>query len=193
MALETVDKKENGKKLREFHQPTFEKMGLVNPTLYGKLVYMPTGKSELYTSFFHSEISRGADVFIESTNRDLVPEKEDRALYMWKFNPHFGEEYERTQEADITKVRYLIPISELIVIKRYNLEEIFPIKNEEIIIETDAEKEIIENKDFDFNSPVTLTDKEAPITEMTIRDFAAIILKKPVSRKEWLNEIIKSK
>jgi hypothetical protein len=185
------DKRENGKKLREFHQPTFEKMGLVNPTLYGKLVYHH--KSELYTSFFHSEISRGNDIFIEATNRDFVPEKEDRALYMWKFNPHFDEEYEKTVEIDATKIRYLIPLSELIVIKRYTQEDKTPLKKEEVIIETDAEKEIIENKDFDFSGPVTLTDKEAPITEMTIRDFAAIILKKPVSRKEWLNEIIKSK
>ena len=191
--LTTTDKRENGKKLREFHQPTFEKMGLVNPTLYGKLVYQPSGKSELYTSFFHSEISRGNDIFIEATTRDIVPEAEDRALYMWKFNPHFGEEYERTQDADPSKVRYLIPISELIVIKRYNQEDNSTVKKQEVIIETDAEKEIIENSGFDLSNPVTLTDKEAPITEMTIRDFAAIILKKPVSRKEWLNEIIKSK
>jgi len=187
------DKRENGKRLREFHQPTFEKMGLVNPTLYGKLVYNPTGRSELYTSFFHSEISRGNDIFIEATTRDIVPEKEDRALYMWKFNPHFAEEYEKSTELDPAKVRYLIPLSELIVIKRYTPEEVNPTQKEEVIMETDAEKEIIENSDFDFDSPVKLTDKESPITEMTIRDFAAIILKKPVSRKEWLNEIIKSK
>ncbi len=185
--LTTTDKRENGKKLREFHQPTFEKLGLVNPTLYGKLVYHPTGRSELYTSFFHSEISRGNDIYIEATTRDIVPEKEDRALYQWKFNPHFAEEYEKTSELDLAKVRYLIPLSELIVVKRYTQDEVNP------IIETDAEKEIIENSDFDFSNPVTLTDKESPITEMTIRDFAAIILKKPVSKKEWLNEIIKSK
>jgi len=183
--LTTTDKRENGKKLREFHQPTFEKLGLVNPTLYGKLVY--PRNSELYTSFFHSEISRGNDIYIEATTRDIVPEKEDRALYQWKFNPHFAEEYEKTSELDLAKVRYLIPLSELIVVKRYTQDEVNP------IIETDAEKEIIENSDFDFSNPVTLTDKESPITEMTIRDFAAIILKKPVSKKEWLNEIIKSK
>jgi hypothetical protein len=28
---------------------------------------------------------------------------------------------------------------------------------------------------------------------LTIRDLAAIMLKKPVSNKQWLNEIIKSK
>ena len=189
--LTTTDKRENGKKLREFHQPTFAKMGLVNPTLYGKLVY--PRNSELYTSFFHSEISRGNDIYIEATTRDFVPEKEDRALYMWKFNPHFDEEYEKTVEIDASKIRYLVPLSELIVIKRYTPEEVNPTTKEEVIVETDAEKEIIENKDFDFDSPVKLTDKESPITEMTIRDFAAIMLKKPVSRKEWLNEIIKSK
>ena len=34
---------------------------------------------------------------------------------------------------------------------------------------------------------------DAPLSQMTIRDLAAIMLKKPVSNKAWLNEIIKSK
>lgn len=193
MALTTLtDKKENGKKLREFHQPTFEKLGLVNPTLYGKLFYTPAGKTEKYTSLFFNEINKGNDIYLEATNRDLIPEDLERTLYVWKCNPHFQEEYEMTEPEVTNSTRFLIPISELKVVKKYTAEEIAGPKEPEII-ETDVEKEIIENTVFDFSSPVKLTDKETPITEMTIRDFAAIILKKPVSRKEWLNEIIKSK
>jgi hypothetical protein len=194
MGLTTViDKKENGKRLREFHQPTFENLGIVNPTLYGKMFYFAKGgTAEKYVSLFFSEISKGNDIYLESTNRDLVPEDVERTLYLWRFNPHFQEEYEMTEPELTSNTRFLIPISELKVIKKYTAEEVEGSK-EPKIIETDIEKEIIENKVFDFNSPVKLTDKETPITEMTIRDFAAIILKKPVSRKEWLNEIIKSK
>jgi hypothetical protein len=32
---------------------------------------------------------------------------------------------------------------------------------------------------------------DAPLSEMTIADLAAIMLMKPVSAKPWLNEIIK--
>lgn len=193
LSTATLDKKENGKKLREFHQPTFEKLGLVNPTIYGKMFYFPTGKTEKYVSLFFNEINKGTDVYLEATNRDFIPEDVERTLYLWKSNPHFQEEYEMTEPEITNSTRFLIPVSELKVVKKYTAEEISPVVKQPVIEETDAEKEIIENKDFDFDSPVKLTDKETPITEMTIRDFAAIILKKPVSRKEWLNEIIKSK
>jgi hypothetical protein len=34
-------------------------------------------------------------------------------------------------------------------------------------------------------------EKDPLISELTIRDLAAILLQKPVSNKEWLNNIIK--
>jgi hypothetical protein len=33
---------------------------------------------------------------------------------------------------------------------------------------------------------------DAPLDQVTIRDLAAIMLKKPVSNKKWLNDIINS-
>jgi hypothetical protein len=48
----------------------------------------------------------------------------------------------------------------------------------------------IRTLELDFDVPSTLTN-DAPISDMTIRDLAAILLKKPVSKKEWLNELIK--
>ena len=54
------------------------------------------------------------------------------------------------------------------------------------------EKEIkLKQSTLDFSLPDPDTDP--PINDMTIRDLAAIILGKPVSNKEWLNKIIKSK
>jgi len=184
------DKRENGKRLREFHQPTFEKMGLVNPTLYGKLVYNPTGKSELYTSFFHSEISRGQDLYIEFTNRDNVPEDMERTLYLWRFNPHFDEEYEKTEPAAGTgHIRYLVPVDELKVIKRYSISE--PIEEAPIAPPVKTKKIETKTIETDFDLPDLSLDP--PINEMTMLDLAAILLNKPVSKKEWLNNIIKNK
>jgi hypothetical protein len=35
-----------------------------------------------------------------------------------------------------------------------------------------------------------VTHKDAFVSEMTIQDFAAIMWKKPVSNKQWLNDLI---
>jgi hypothetical protein len=45
--------------------------------------------------------------------------------------------------------------------------------------------------DFEFSMPDP--EKDPLISELTIRDLAAILLQKPVSNKEWLNIIIKNK
>ena len=38
--------------------------------------------------------------------------------------------------------------------------------------------------------PLPDANLDLPISDLTIRDLAAILLKKPVSTKLWLNEII---
>ena len=173
------DKKENLKKIKEFHKGTLTELGVIDYSLLPKLAYKPSDKTELHVSFFYSEISKGQDVYLEFTDRNNVPEDPDRTLYLWKFNPHFEEEYEKTDPTPGTgHVRYLVPVDELKVIKRYSPEAMI-----RTIIETP--------KEFEFNLPNPDTDP--PINEMTIRDLAAIMLGKPVSKKEWLNNIIKTK
>lgn len=170
------DKKANLAKLREFHKNTIGEMGIDSYFLVGKMCYL-SPKGEKVISFFHSEISKGSDVFIEFTNRFNVPEDSERTLYQWKFNPHFEEEYDKADADDPSKVRYLIPIDELKVIKKHS-------QTANIKIET-------EKKSQDYGMPDPSTDP--PLNEMTVRDLAAIMLKKPVSNKKWLNDIIKSK
>lgn len=172
------DRAENLKKLREFHKKTINDLGISSFYLLGKLCYNSPGKAgEKVVSFFFNEISKGQDVFIEFTNRYNVPEFAERTLYKWEFNPHFEEEYEKTNETDLSKVRYLIPVDELKVIKSYP-------PTGETKIETETQV-------FDFGIPNP--DLDPPLNEITIRDLAAIILGKPVSNKEWLNEIINKK
>jgi hypothetical protein len=43
--------------------------------------------------------------------------------------------------------------------------------------------------DFDLMNP----DTDAPFDQLTVRDLAAILLKKPVSNKQWLNKLITDK
>lgn len=180
MSISTInnseDKKENLNKLREFHKKTLNELGLDSYFLLGKMCYL-SPKGEKIISFFHSEINKGQDVFVEFTNRFNIPENHERTLYQWKFNPHYEEEYEKADENDPSKIRYLVPIDELKVIKKYS--------------QTANIKAEIETKSQDFGMPDPSTDP--PFNEMTIRDLAAIMLKKPVSNKQWLNDIINNK
>jgi len=173
------DKKENLRKLKEFHKITMTELGVNDYSLIPKLAYRPSGKTDLHVSFFYSEISKGQDVYLEFTDRNNVPEDPERTLYLWSFNPHFEEEYEKTDPtAGTGHIRYLVPVDEFKVIKKYSLDAVKPDKETKPAI-----------ADFSLPDP----EIDPPINEMTIRDIAAIMLGKPVSKKEWLNNIIKSK
>jgi len=168
------DKREKRRKLREFHQAELDKIG---PTavFIPKMSYRPYGKTEHHIAFFASEVSKGEDVYVEFCSKDDVPEDPERTLYKWKFNPHFDGEYEKTEPNPTTgHCRYLIPIEELHVVKKYTEET--PVEEEE-------------KEEFQLEDPNT----DAPLNTMTIRDVAALLLKKPVSNKPWLNSIISKK
>jgi len=184
MSLSTInkpdDKRDRLRQLREYHQTTLDAIGVEDAFFIPKLAYRPYGKTEKVIALFYSEISKGADVYIEFTDKDYIPEDPERRLYKWRFNPHFEEEYQHTETTSPGKHRYLIPIDELVLIEK-------AIQN--VIQEEEEEKE--EERDIEF--PMADPDKDLPIGQLTIRDFAAIMLKKPVSDKPWLNKIITKK
>lgn len=171
----STDKREKLKKLREFHQKTLNDLGVTDITsMIPKMAYVPSGKTEKYIGFFPSEISSGHDVYVEFCSRDNDPEFEDRALYKWKFNPHFEEEYEKTEPNQSTgHPRYLVPIAELVKVKVYNQN-------------TPTEQVQAELQFDNIIDP----DTDQPMDQMTMRDYAAIHMRKPVSLKPWLNELI---
>lgn len=167
------DKKERLRKLREFHQPTFDNNGVSDALFIPKMAYRPHGKTDLHIAFFASEVNKGEDVYVEFTSKDLIPEDTERRLYRWNFNPHFQEEYETTDPHPQTgHVRYLIPVDELVLIKL-------------------AKKDLINKSAGSFDLPNP--DQDLPMDQMTIRDLAAILLNKPVSTKQWLNDLINKK
>lgn len=112
---------------------------------------------------FQSEIEQGRDLYTEKVTRDFDSEDETRTLYKWKFNPNYNKDYE-TKESSHGQM-YVIPFSEL-----------------SPVVEED------EADEFSIPNP----DEDAPFSELTIRDLAAIISGKPVSHKSWLNKIIRS-
>jgi hypothetical protein len=154
--------------LREHHQPVFDALELTNALFFPKMAYRPKDKNELHLSFFPSELKRGFDIYTEFVSREYEPEDQERTLWKWRFNPHWEEEYECTKDL---QPRYLIPVSEL--------------------IKVNAPKKATPAQGDFFDGSFNLTDDDAPLSELTIRDLAAILLREPVSKKEWLNNLIK--
>jgi hypothetical protein len=147
--------------LKAFHQETLDAAGVPNAYLTGKMCFKPMGRQELCVSLFFSEVSKGDDVYVELTDRELNPEDPKRCLYKFMYNFNFDEEYVKVGETDT--VRYLIPFKELILVRDYSANP----------------------KIANF---VSLED--LPMSDMTMLDYAAIHKWIPVSKKDWLNKVI---
>ena len=173
LKTEKVDSKTKVAELREKHQPVFDALNIPDAYFYPKLAYRPKGKDELHVSLFPSELRKGTDFYTEFVSGEFVPQDSERTLWKLHFNPHWEDESDTTPTTD-SALRYLIPVSELVKVKA-------PAKT----IATRSGVEITEFEEFS-----SLMD-DAPVSDMTIRDLAAILLKKPVSSKSWLNDLVK--
>ena len=58
------DKREKLKRLREFHQPVLNELGVPDAVFFPKMAYRPYGKTELHIAFFASEMSKSEDVYV---------------------------------------------------------------------------------------------------------------------------------
>lgn len=182
MGISTVTKEPSSAEkiaaLREKHQSIFNYYGTPGALFYPKMAYKPKGKDELYISFWASELRKGDNIFTEFVDRDYNSEDIERNLWLWRYNPHWEQEYEQTEPNNIGHVRYLIPVSEL---RKVSVSE------EELYAGAGvASKTEVSSLDIS-----KIDDSDPLVNEMTIRDFVAIMTGKPVSNKAWLNEIIK--
>lgn len=158
----TLDRKTITSKLREKHQPYFNYKTIPDAVFIPKMAYKPSGKDELFISFFQSELRKESDLYVEFVNRDLQPEDSSRTLWKWNYNPHWSEEYEALEND-----RYLIPVSELICIRA---------------------EDIVTTSQPVQSSP--FFEDDCQLTEMTVRDLLSVMSMKPVSQKAWLNALI---
>lgn len=156
----------------------------------------------------------------KGTVTNVTPFTEDRQLFKYKYNPFYKEEYETKTGTNFKGepfTLYTVPVSEMIAVLKDGTEITYALyekrKTENVIKATEEENKLPQLQkslfpDFeeafpkkesvpDFsleNIPVTSKEDENPnalLTEMTIKDFAAIMLMKPLSNRPWLNDIIK--
>jgi hypothetical protein len=175
--LTTEERKEKIQELFNTYKDYLKSINVKDPLFIPKMAYVPEGKDEKHVTFFTSELENAEkfdnpkDIYIEFADIEYNSEDPDRTLYKWKFNPHWRTEYDVvTSKAGYE--RYAIPVSELHVItdiKKINSSKTIEINFDEHQI---------------FSDDVKLED-------ITLRDIAALLLRKPVSKKEWLNKLIK--
>ena len=214
-----MSRKEKEKDFFVQHIGTFKKLGIADPTFMIKTAFFQKGKFGRQTLFFERELAKGEDLYIEfydnvtddkGTVTDVTPFNEDRQLFKYKANPFYGEEYE-TKEGTNFKGEpfklYTVPTSELVAVLKDGTEITYALyeKRKEEAKKEDSLPKLQKSLALfpDFEEEFPRTDREpsldeiynteiadAPLSEITIRDLAAIMLMKPVSARPWLNDII---
>lgn len=175
--LSTEERKKRIQELYEYQMEKFMQEGVSEPLFIPKMAYKPAMKDEKHVTFFASELERAEyydvpkNVYTEFISSEYIPEDPKRTLYKWVFNPHWRTEYDIIEATESIQERYMIPVAELRIVQQP-------------VAQTPKEIKL---------PSLDLGPTDEPFNMLTIRDLAAIMLKKPVSNKQWLNEIIKSK
>jgi len=181
--------------LKKKHEPLFKLENLEKqPKFIPKMAYVPKTGEDRVISFFPSEIMGGEDIYTEFVSRSLEPEDSERRLWKWPFNPEYNTEYAKTDPHPATgHQQYLIPVAELLCVAEihFGVKEEEPAKPEETKAETNQLKLDIDTE-VDVKKEIEAKGLgDAPISQLTIKDKAAIDWKLPVSNKPWLNQLIR--
>jgi len=202
-----MTRKEKEKEFFAYHMDKFRKAQITDPFFVLKTAFFQKGKYGRQVQLFEGELKRGEDIFIEfiDVNRDVNGKEigiesafEDRPLFKYKHNPYFAEEYdvkEGTNSMGENYFAYTVPLSELMVIMSdgdeitYNLYEKrkaeAPKEQVSLSVFPDFEKQFIPKlKEKTEELSLDLPTEDEGMSEITIRDFAAIIWQKPVSTKD---------
>ena len=167
---------------------------------------------DLYVEFYDNVTDNSGTVV------DIKPFYENRQLFRYRYNPFYAEEYDKKSGVSSTGSDYslfTVPLQELVAVNSdgttlsYGLFEkrLAEIEEKKKGADFDIDlprlqNSLVNNNDFpDFTEglltkPATVeeslatTHKDPLMSEMTIQDFAAIMWKKPVSKKQWLNDLI---
>lgn len=197
---EAQKKRERINKLIQYHKDLFVKEGVTNPKFIPRLCFPMEGT--YCVSFYQRELQGGVDIYTEFCDRQYEPEDKQRRLWKWVYDPAYAEKYAQTEPHQATgDRRYLIPVEELIDVREFH-------KQKEIVEQLKQSQEKRQEAEKIDNqlilpltnepepspdlAPAKNSEQDASYDSMTIRDYAAIQWKLPVSSKPWLNELIKS-
>lgn len=167
--------------LHERNKETFKALGLISPYFTIKFAYTARDKSTRFRgqqiiNMFHSEISKGDDVYLEIVDGNNAPISDVATLYRLPYTADFEQEYEKY--FDPTKPTspplYFVPLSMLELVDVYTSA----VKSDEFELPQRPQEKIGDLID-------------CHMSELTARDRACIDLRVPESNKEWLNDLIR--
>lgn len=164
--------------IRTYHQDLINDLGISKVDFNMKMpFYDPQGR--MVVGIFASEFKKEKGFFFELINRSLDPADAERKVYRVAPSSSFDEEYELNEKGS-----YLVPLDELRVVN----EQSVAISKFSAVASSDKVLKPIQEMAYKAPAPM----EDAPYNEMTIRDYYAIHTGKPVSAKNWLNELIKN-
>lgn len=212
-----MDRKQKEREYFAHHAETFKKLKLASPNFTLKMAFYEKGRFGRNIQLYESELKKGEDIYMEfidvvrdekGTEKDYTPMLEDRPLFKFKANPFFAEEYELRERPGYSV--YIISASELMMVQSdgteisYSLyekrkeeskkvEDSLPKLQKTLAQFPDFEEEFTKKEDVDVSTWIDEEDasSESTLANISLRDFAAIMLVKPVSNKKWLNDLIK--
>jgi hypothetical protein len=213
-------RKEKEREFYMQHMDTFKAIGLADPFFTIKTAFFKKGKFGKQCQFFEWELKKGEDIYIEfyenvydssGKNTDIVPGMEGRPLFKLKYNPFYHEEYDVTETVDSEgKVdrKYLVSLGEMVAVLSNGQEisyALYEKRKEEATLEVPALQQSLsifpdfeaeyapKKEEIELDGPSVEENAEftgGSLANISLKDFAAIMLVKPVSDKKWLNDLI---
>ena len=181
-------KREKVLNLVKHHEEMFIKDAARNPKFIPRLAYHH--KDALVIGFYLKEIYGGKDIYVEFCDRNYIPEDSARTLWKWKYNANYAKDYELSAPHPSTgDRRYLIPVADLVNVNE--LHKTIPVVKP--VVKPVVEEVKVEIKEDESKLTLDLDSgagTDIPYSAMSLRDYAAIQWKRPVSQKKWLNELI---
>jgi len=171
--------------IRDFHQDLINDLG-INRTDFNMKRPFYDRQGRMVVGIFASEFRKEKGFYFELINANSEPYSDERTVYRIPSNPHFEQEYELNERGS-----YLVPVEELRIV------------NVRSVAISGPSATLFGNPSSGSsprpNSAPTPgraqqpapVGPDAPYSEMTMRDYYAMLSGKPVSNKAWLNELIK--
>jgi len=178
-------REENVKKITAYHEPAFSMLNESSPQFYPKNPFM--WSDEMHISLMKSEITTPV-FYTELVDEGYNPSDPNRTLYRFRGDKNYINEYFNKIEQGVTGeyIRYFVPLHDF---EKVDLMALFPEEKPhypEFAGPKLTPPNILVEEEDDRSD-----DEDALMSKLTIRDHAAIQWKLPVSKKDWLNKLIK--
>jgi hypothetical protein len=173
-------KKQKLESIRNYHAELIADLGIEKKDFNMKMPFY-NKQGQVVVGIFSSEFKKDKGFFFELITRALEPADPDRKVYRVPPSSTFEEEYELNEKGS-----YLVPLEELRVVN----QQAVAINKSSAVTSSDAILKSTKTPVEAYKAPAAMED--ALYSEMTIRDYYAIHTGKPVSSKNWLNDLIKS-